>query len=103
VDLGTGIGENNLVSGITIRPNPFSRNTAIQFMLNMDEALSIEIFNGQGERVAVLANDRQLTAGFHEFQWDATDADGTKVNNGLYFYRISGKESLHTGKLVLID
>jgi flagellar hook assembly protein FlgD len=51
--------------------------------------------------VTTLANDVR-GAGPHEAQWDGTDAAGSSVSSGVYFYRMkAGKASL-SRRMVLL-
>lgn len=105
VDVGVGTGVERGNSGapasvLAIRqnqPNPFSNRTTIAFQLPRMEPVTLEVFNLLGSRVKTLAQGT-MEAGAHEVTWDGTNAQGAKVAQGVYFYRLSaeGKTLNHT-------
>ncbi len=77
-------------------PNPFNPSTVIEFSLPQSSQVNLAIFNVLGQTVTVLT-DRQMPAGVHRVEFDATDQP-----SGIYFYRLSyGQESL-TRKMILV-
>ncbi len=64
-------------------PNPFNASTNIKFRNPKKEFVTLKIFNILGEEVAILVAD-QLEAGFHHFEFDASD-----LPSGVYFYRLT--------------
>ena len=68
-------------------PNPFNPSTTIKFGLPEDANVRLEVFDAMGRKVATLV-DGQLTAGYHEAQWDAITDAGATVASGIYLYRI---------------
>ena len=82
-------------------PNPFNTETTIRINLDKDTPVDLGIYNMNGQLVSALANGR-MTAGSHEFKWNASDASGSRVADGIYFYRLQAGDQLVTRKLVLI-
>lgn len=90
-----------LVSGLTIFPNPFSRNTILEYMTS-EEGCSIEIFDISGSKVKILNNGDKFT-GKQRISWDGTDFSGKKLPDGIYFCRlVSDNKSIKTAKLILV-
>jgi len=90
--------ENMVISHYTLTnyPNPFNPETVINFNLQSDALINLSVFNIKGELVSTLINGNQ-TAGIH-----AVKFDGSRLNSGVYFYRLSaGKENV-TGKMMLV-
>jgi len=90
--------ENVVISHNTVTnyPNPFNPETVINFNLQKDARINLSVFNIKGELVSTLINGNQ-TAGIHAIKFD-----GSKLNSGVYFYRLSaGKENV-TGKMMLV-
>jgi predicted esterase len=84
-------------------PNPFNPVTAIRFGLPEVSHVTLTIYDVVGREVATLVND-QLTAGYHEYTWNA---DG--VASGAYLYRINatstngnGQNSFHQVKTLML-
>jgi len=69
-------------------PNPFNPSTTIAFDIADSGVVNIEIFNVRGQRVLNLVNDN-YTAGKHSVVWNGTDALGSSVSSGVYFYRMT--------------
>jgi hypothetical protein len=96
-------------------PNPFNSTTIIQYQLSADGgavpstdlriAVTLEVFNILGEKVATLVNDKQ-TAGYKTVVWNTQD-----LSSGIYFYRlrvqratgsVEAKNFLKTRKMLLL-
>jgi hypothetical protein len=82
-------------------PNPFNPTTSIEFQVGRATSVKIEVFNILGERVAKLV-DGKHAAGIHSIEWDARDASGKLVGNGVYFYKITTPEFSQTRKMLLV-
>ena len=67
-------------------PNPFNPQTTIKWSMPLPGIVSLEVYNLQGQLVALLFNG-QLEAGIHEQIWDAT-----AYPSGIYFYRLKTHE-----------
>ena len=79
-------------------PNPFtSRTTFIYELTQQLDDLVIDIYTLAGSKIHVIAEtnaavDLPLGAiGYHEVPWNGRDLYGDFVANGVYFYRIHGK------------
>jgi hypothetical protein len=66
-------------------PNPFGPRTTIRFELERASNVSVTIFDATGRFVRSLA-DAPMEAGSHAIGWDARDAAGRAVANGVYQY-----------------
>lgn len=100
VDLGTGIDENTLLTGIRTMPNPFTSTTTLEFTLQQNSPVTVDVFNSRGEQVAALLDQANMPAGTQQVNWDALAAGQAP---GLYYYRINAGDQTFTGKLLLID
>ncbi|MFA7362072.1 MAG: T9SS type A sorting domain-containing protein [Candidatus Kapaibacterium sp.] len=83
-------------------PNPFNARTVIRFEVQKLESRSqnsevtLKIFDITGKEVATLVNER-LQAGTYE-----TTFDGSGLNSGVYFYRLTTDGFSETKRMVLI-
>ena len=69
-------------------PNPVSTSATVRFGLHNEDRISIGVFDVLGREVKTLI-DRDLSRGYHEIAWDASNLPA-----GRYFLRIqSGAES----------
>lgn len=77
-------------------PNPFSQETRIRFRLPSTDQVKLEVYNGLGQRVAVLM-DEQRAAGEYSIRLDAQD-----YTSGLYLYRLTTTEGSLTRAMVVV-
>nr|NQU91118.1 T9SS type A sorting domain-containing protein [Bacteroidota bacterium] len=82
---------------ISISPNPFTRQTTIEFTLHEPGFVSLVIHDETGKRVQTL-HSGNLKAGAHHFTWDA----GTK-QPGIYLLKMETTDSIRTEKLLLME
>jgi endonuclease/exonuclease/phosphatase family metal-dependent hydrolase len=83
------------------RPNPLARTTRFAFDLPRAAAVSLEVFDLSGRRVARLV-DGAREAGHHEVGWTAADENGGRLAAGLYFARFSVGGISRMERLVLL-
>jgi FlgD Ig-like domain len=68
-------------------PNPAHGGVHVAFELPAAAGVSAEVFDLAGRRVRSLAS-RTLPAGIQSLEWDARDATGRPVPDGLYLVRV---------------
>jgi hypothetical protein len=82
-------------------PNPFNPSTTISYYLPQSCDVRLEVFDVAGKRIAVLVEGKQ-DAGDRIAVWNGSNATGSAVSSGIYFYRLTaGKEAI-TKKMILI-
>jgi hypothetical protein len=77
-------------------PNPFNPTTSIRFALPKESAVRLTVFNILGQEVASLVQGT-MAAGFHKVDFDAS-----KLNSGMYIYRIEAGNFVSVKKMVLM-
>lgn len=77
-------------------PNPFNAQTRISYNLQMDENVSLKVFDTLGRQIAVLSEGYQ-NAGSHSVDWNAKD-----VSSGVYFVRLESAGKSYIKKLILL-
>ncbi len=83
-------------------PNPFNPDTNIQFSIESNSKVQIEIYNIKGQRVKTLTN-RFYDKGLHKVVWNGTDSKGKSVGSGLYFCKMNvNNKNIKTQKMMLI-
>ncbi len=82
-------------------PNPFNPTTTIEYALPVASTVKIEVFNIAGQRVATLV-DGSVEAGNHSAVWDGSDANGSSVASGIYFYRLRAGTYSETRKMIML-
>lgn len=76
------------ISDVYNYPNPLKRKTTFTYLLTLDaDAVEITIYNVSGRRIHVL-KDVSAKEGYNEVAWNAQDAEGTPLANGVYFYKV---------------
>ncbi len=101
---GLSYDPNEVISGISISPNPFSPNedglydeTTISFFLNREATVTVEIYNIQGIRKRVLTEtfpfsgtdlDDPTPRRVPGLVWDGRESNGDLVPYGVYILRI---------------
>jgi hypothetical protein len=102
VPTATGPPRRHARPGIrSVRPNPFNPITAIEYAVDRDQRLRIEVFDTRGCRVAVLL-DQRVAAGEGVVEWDGLDARGLPVVGGVYFVRLTGPLLEDVRKVALV-
>jgi phosphodiesterase/alkaline phosphatase D-like protein len=85
-----------------VYPNPFSKETTIEFSLNEMEKVSVSIYNELGQLVKNLLMGNSINPGKFQVIWDGTDNSGSDATNGTYFYSISTlNKIIKSGKIIL--
>jgi hypothetical protein len=96
-DIEDGLGNLKVcISLIGLNPNPFNSSTTIGFSLTESGAVSLSVYNIQGQRIAELFQGFR-EAGEHSISWDASG-----YPSGVYFARLGAGGSSRTAKMVLL-
>jgi flagellar hook assembly protein FlgD len=75
-----------------VYPNPVSGNCWFTFSLNRAARVEIDIHSISGRLVRRIENqDCQL--GYNQVSWDGADAQGVRLPNGIYLYRLLAQSS----------
>jgi len=82
-------------------PNPFNPSTTISYSLPQSGTAQLSIFNQQGRLVRKLV-DRQLGAGPHNAEWDATDNAGVRVASGVYICKFMAGQFSAQNRMLLL-
>jgi Tol biopolymer transport system component len=82
-------------------PNPFNMNTTIDFAVDKDGIVSVEIFNIMGQRVRTLVNGHRA-AGMHTVLWDGTSDKKQRMASGTYIARLVMGSRIKTHLMSLV-
>lgn len=98
------VGINNVGSEVPDRfslsqnyPNPFNPVTNIRFAIPKASNVTLKVYNVNGQEVATVVNNQQVTAGVKEVSFDAA-----KLSSGVYFYTLTAGDFRETKKMTLI-
>lgn len=82
-------------------PNPFNPTTSISYQLPEAAKVSLNIYDMSGQLVKTLVDEEQ-SADSYIISWDATNKAGSKVANGIYFYKLRAGNFTQTRRMVLL-
>ena len=85
----------------SVRPNPFNPSTTIEYVLDREQQLRIEVFDARGSRVVML-RDEVAAVGEGAVEWNGRDARGRPVAGGVYFVRLRGETVDDVRKIALV-
>ena len=78
-------------------PNPFNNYTNIKFKLAYPSAISLSVYNSNGQKLDDILSDSRLPDGYHNFKWDAS-----KYSSGLYYYKLTSDKKEFRNKMILL-
>lgn len=102
MDMYVNVEEQDQISlrpSIIATPNPCAGRTELRFTLYRNTPYAIGIYDALGRKVMSFQGIAQ--SGNESVIWNGNRDDGTKVNPGVYFYRIESKRLNTGGKIVL--
>jgi hypothetical protein len=102
---GTDVHQNVAVNNFEVQqnfPNPFSNRTTINYSLERQESVSIEIFNLEGKRVKTLVSNKVQGSGVYTIDWDGTNNSGGNVKAGVYIFRFRAGAKVQTVSMMKV-
>jgi len=70
-------------------PNPFNPETTIQFSIDTNVQVSLDVFDVMGRKIRSLIDGEFRQPGDHQLKWDGRDDSGRIQPSGSYIYRLS--------------
>jgi hypothetical protein len=94
----------------TVFPNPATHNTVVEFVVRSSEfvdvetrhVMSLQVYDLSGRLVKSLQFNHLTIQPFDRVSWDCRDTHGTKVESGIYFYRMRSGDHEDKGKFVIL-
>ncbi len=83
-------------------PNPFTTGTTINYSLETEESVSIEIFNLEGKRVKTLISNEYHQRGIYSINWDGSNNQGGSVKAGVYIFRFRAGNRIQTVSMMKV-
>lgn len=101
---GVGVGDAPLagLSLAPVRPNPSHGSSALRFTLPSASSVRLELIDAAGRRIRTLA-EGTFAAGAHERTWDGRLSDGSRAPAGLYWVRLTTRDSQRSERFVLLQ
>ncbi len=82
-------------------PNPFNPNTTISFSMPESGKAELTIYNTKGQLVKTLVSE-EFTAGKHSVVWNGKGENEKIVSSGIYFYKLTTKNSVVTKRMIML-
>ncbi len=83
-------------------PNPFNPLTVIEYELEGNGFVKLEIFDIKGSKIKTLTNGYKSN-GKYKVIWDGSSDKGTKVSSGVYYYQLLFENQNLYKKAVLLN
>ena len=85
----------------SIYPNPMNPTTRIRYTNGREGGrVTLAIFDVTGRLVRTLLDEPQ-SVGLHDATWDGRDDTGSSVSSGMYFVKMTTRDSIQSRKLVV--
>ncbi|UCG51676.1 MAG: DUF1349 domain-containing protein [Candidatus Latescibacterota bacterium] len=100
----TGIDSPPIVKVLTVlqnSPNPFTRETYLDFGLPASSDVQIHVYDVAGRRVFT-ERIPEAREGWNRFLFRGHDVRGRELPSGVYFYRVQTREAVVTKKMVIL-
>ena len=82
-------------------PNPFNPTTTVRFALAETGHVTVSVYDIQGRRVCVLA-DEPRDAGMHQVQWNGRDHAGRSCASGVYVCRMVTQNRAFVKRMLMV-
>jgi hypothetical protein len=77
-------------------PNPFNTSTTIKYTIPKQHHIRLKVFDGLGREVDELINKVQSPGSYE------VDFDASRLDSGVYYYRIEAGDFMQTKKMLLL-
>ncbi len=82
-------------------PNPFNPYTNIEFYLDINDYLELNIYDIKGRKVKTLLSGFNLS-GSYLIKWDGKNQNGDDLPSGIYLYQLVTSQSILSNKMILL-
>jgi len=83
-DVGINETRHDAATHLSAAPNPFTGSTRVRYSLKTMSPVKVEIFDGTGRHVKILADKIQYK-GTHSIVWNGTDHRNSALPEGIYY------------------
>ncbi len=87
---------------LLVYPNPGSSLFTISYKLRNDSKTSLKVLDSKGQLVSSLVNEIMKSSGVYRLDWIPRYTDGSALPKGMYFIRLSTKESVSINRILII-
>ena len=82
-------------------PNPFNPITTIEFTLDKNDNIRLNIYDINGRKIRTLISGFTLS-GSYSIKWNGTDYKGNNMPSGIYIYQLVSSTNSATNKMILL-
>jgi hypothetical protein len=82
-------------------PNPFNANTVINYQLDKESHVTLDVYDILGRKITTLVDSRQA-AGNYNVTWKSLDKNGKSVASGVYFYKLTTETNSEIKRMMLV-
>ncbi|RPI01743.1 MAG: hypothetical protein EHM72_05775 [Calditrichaeota bacterium] len=82
-------------------PDPFFKQTTIDFILPHSGYTEVEVLSIDGEELVTLI-DEQLSRGYQKITWDGKDDEGNIIGSGVYLCRVTSEKQTSIQPITLL-
>ena len=82
-------------------PNPFNPTTTIEYSVQTNSLISLNIYNSNGQLVKTLVNESKIP-GEYSVVWNGKDDRDKQVASGVYFYKLYTKNFTSSKKMIIL-
>lgn len=95
--IASGINTEKSIASLSVYPNPTSNEATIAFDTKKQEIISVKMYSIQGKEVASLVEQEIFTEGTHQIK-----VNTSAIEAGIYFIKVSTKESSSTVRISIV-
>ena len=88
-------------NSLIVTPNPFNPTTLINYSIQQDCNVLLDVYNSKGQKVNNLVDDFKLS-GNHSVRWNGTDNKNKQLSSGIYFIKLKSGKYTKSRKVVLL-
>ncbi len=82
-------------------PNPSGGESSVEFTLDSEQFVQLDVFDVAGRRVRVMESGVR-SAGVHRATWDGRRDNGSHTPSGVYFFRLHSGNHVLTSRIVRV-
>jgi hypothetical protein len=88
------------INNLSVYPNPAGEKTEISFDIEKDGVVQLSVYDILGEKMKDIVN-RNMVSGWYSAQWDLTGPGNGRVENGIYFARLTTNGKAKSVKIIV--
>ncbi len=103
INLGMSKSEISPGTGLLfIYPNPIHQGASIQFTMETEGMVSLDIYNISGSLVRSLLASQHYLPGTHTIPWDGFSGGGRMVPGGVYLVILKSDLKIYSKKIMVV-